>query len=141
MLRAGHPEIAHGVHALAAQLRRFLKGHPTVRVGQQRPLRSTAAVVWMAAWACRRNGPWRCLLSAGGSGTVGPAVLGAGHPLVARLVGAGAVEVELGGLLRLCLSGVHRRDAARTGGRSGKGGSGEQELSSKRGCRSGWPRT
>lgn len=77
----------------------------------------------------------------GGSGTVGPAVLGAGHPLVAHPVGAGAVEVELGGLLRFCLSGVHRRDVARTCGWSGQAGAGEQEMGSNRGCRSGGPRT
>jgi len=68
-------------------------------------------------------------------------MLGAWHPLVAHLVGAGAVEVKLGGLLSFCLSGVHRRDSARTCGWSGQAGGGKQELSSNRGCRSGWPPT
>ena len=57
MLRAGHPEIAHGVHALAAQLTRFLEGHLAARVGQQRLLRSPAAVVWMAGARGERPDP------------------------------------------------------------------------------------
>jgi hypothetical protein len=56
-------------------------------------------------------------------------------------VGAGAFEMLLGGLLRFGLSGVHRRDAARTCGWSGQAGGGEQELSPNRGCHPGWPRT
>ena len=74
-------------------------------------------------------------------GTLGITVLGAGHPLISHLVGAGAIEVELGGLLRFCLSGVHRRDAARTCGWSGQAGGGEQQVGSNRGCRPGWPQT
>jgi len=74
-------------------------------------------------------------------GALGATVLGAGHPLVAHLVGAGAVEMQLGGLLRFGLSGVHRWDAARTSGWSGQAGGGEQELSSDRDYRPGWPRT
>jgi hypothetical protein len=72
---------------------------------------------------------------------VAASVQSAGHPLLAHLVGTGAVEVELGGLLRFCLSGVCRRDAARTCGWSGQAGGGEQELSSNRGCCPGWPRS
>lgn len=74
-------------------------------------------------------------------GALGATVLGAGHPLGSHLVGAGAVEVELGGLLRFCLSGVHRRDAARTCDWSGQAGGGEQEVDSDRGCRLRWPPT
>jgi hypothetical protein len=47
-------------------------------------------------------------------------VLGAGHPLVAHLVGACAVEVEFGRLLRFCLGWIERWHAAGTGGWSGK---------------------
>ena len=74
-------------------------------------------------------------------GALGATMLGAGHPLLSNLVGARAVEMLLGGLLRFGLSGVHRRDAARTRGRSGQAGGGEQELSSNRGCHPGWPGT
>jgi hypothetical protein len=52
-------------------------------------------------------------------------MLGARHPLIAHLVSAGAVEVELGGLLRFCLSLVMGGNAARTGGRSGQAGGGK----------------
>jgi hypothetical protein len=43
-------------------------------------------------------------------------VLGAGHPLVAHLVGASAVEMLLGGFLRFCLGWVESGYAAGTGG-------------------------
>jgi len=72
---------------------------------------------------------------------VGVTVLGTGHPLVPHLVGAGAVEVQPCGLLRLGLGGVEGVNAARTCGWSGQAGGGIQELSSNRGCRTGWPPT
>ena len=54
------------------------------------------------------------------------AVLGAGHPLVAHLVCAGAAEVELGGLLGFGAGGIKGRHArvasGRVGGRSGASG-------------------
>jgi hypothetical protein len=51
MLRAGHPVVAHGVHALATELTCFLKGHLPARVGQQKLLCSPVAVVLMLiAW-------------------------------------------------------------------------------------------
>lgn len=74
-------------------------------------------------------------------GTLGATMLGTGHPPISHLVGAGAVEMQLGGPLRVSLSGVHRRDAARTSGWSGQAGAGEQELGSNRGSRPDWPRT
>ena len=43
-------------------------------------------------------------------------MLCAGHPLGSHLVGAGAVEVELGGLLRFCLGWIESGNAARTDG-------------------------
>jgi hypothetical protein len=52
-------------------------------------------------------------------------MLGAGHPLIAHLVGAGAVEMQLGGLLRFCLGSVMGGNAARTDGRSGQAGGGK----------------
>jgi hypothetical protein len=51
---------------------------------------------------------------------VGITVLGTGHPLVPHLVGAGAVEMLLGGFLRFCLGWVESGYAAGTGGWSGK---------------------
>jgi hypothetical protein len=40
---------------------------------------------------------------------------GAGHPLIAHLVGASALEMLFGGSLGFRLSGVHRWNAARIG--------------------------
>jgi hypothetical protein len=74
-------------------------------------------------------------------GALGATMLGAGHPLSSHLVGAGAVEVELGGLLRFCLGWIESGNAARTGGRSGQAGGGKEEVGPDRGCHSGWPRT
>jgi hypothetical protein len=52
-------------------------------------------------------------------------MLGAGHPLISHLVGADAVEMQLGGLLRFCLGLVKGGNAASTGGRSGQAGGGK----------------
>jgi hypothetical protein len=74
-------------------------------------------------------------------GALAISVQGTGHPLGSHFVGAGAVEVELGGLLRFCLGWIESGNAARTGGRSGKAGGGKQEVGPDRGCHSGWPLT
>jgi hypothetical protein len=50
--------------------------------------------------------------SVGNPGAVGVTVLGTGHPPISHLVGAGAVEVEIGGLLRFCLGWVMGENAA-----------------------------
>jgi hypothetical protein len=48
-------------------------------------------------------------------GAAGLPVGGAGHPLIAHWVGAGAVEVLLRSGLGFCLGGIHRRYAATVG--------------------------
>jgi len=55
-------------------------------------------------------------------GLLPSAVLGAGHPLVAHLVGDGAAAVELGALFGFGASGVKSRHARVASGRFGGSG-------------------
>lgn len=68
---------------------------------------------------------------------MGATVLGTGHPVVSHLVGAGAVEVQLGGLLSICLGWVEGGNTARTG----EAGGGHQEIGADRSCCPGCPCT
>ncbi len=65
---------------------------------------------------------------------MGVSVLGAGHPLVAHLVSACAVEVQPGGLLRLCLGGIKSGNAAGAGSWSSTRGSAQQQVGADHGC-------
>ena len=62
---------------------------------------------------------------------------GAGHPLVAHLVGAGAVEVLFCCCLGFCLGGIHRGRAATVGLGVGakRCAGGDAECSCKGGCK------